>query len=71
MSNSCKGICIRYKSKIPANKVRYDNGQKFCSICKIYFDQDDLRCKCCKTKLRTKARSSRCKRELPRVRIDE
>ena len=71
MSNICKGICIRKKAGGSSNRLRDALGQKFCSICKIYFDQDDLRCKCCKTKLRTKARSSRCKRELPRVRIDE
>ncbi len=36
MSTMCKGICHRYKAKASATKKRYDSGQKFCSICKIF-----------------------------------
>ncbi len=50
MSNICKGICIRKKAGGSSNRLRYALGQKFCSICRVYFDTDRLRCECCGTK---------------------
>ena len=58
MSTTCKGVCYRYKAKTSPTKKRYDSGQKFCSICKIFFEQKSNRCVCCMTKLRTRARTS-------------
>lgn len=62
MSNICKGICSRKKANGSSNKLRYALGQKFCSICRVYFDTDKLRCECCGTKLRTKPRTPKSKK---------
>jgi uncharacterized paraquat-inducible protein A len=39
-------------------KPRYNNGYKYCTICTAWYGTDwqGLRCPCCNTKLRTKAR---------------
>ena len=58
MANSCKGVCEKHKAEQPKNKMRYVNGQKFCAVCRQYFDQQGSRCPCCSTKLRTKPRTT-------------
>ncbi len=62
MTNSCKGICQNFKATLPPNKIRYHNGQKYCSVCGFFFTQEGIRCVCCKTKLRTRPRTRRCKK---------
>jgi len=64
MTTCCKGVCERFKAKTPANKARYAAGQKFCSVCKVFFLLLANRCPCCKTKLRTKTRTSPNKRAI-------
>ena len=59
MTNSCKGVCRRSRVVTPITRPRYECGQKFCSICEVFFETESLRCPCCKTKLRTRPRSRR------------
>ena len=58
----CKGICVNYKAKKPANgKSRYAEDQARCQICSIYITSqginDNRLCKCCNYKVRTKPRN--------------
>lgn len=58
MSNTCKGICKKYKANKPFGRSRYDVGQKKCQICGIFVKWDGLYCPCCCCKLRTKPRNT-------------
>ena len=50
MSSECKGLCdINRESQL---KLGYKNGQKYCKKCEKYFLTDEIKCKCCKNKLR-------------------
>ena len=57
MAQMCKGLCERLKIITKKNNSRYLDGQKRCSLCESFFDVEDSRCPCCKTRLRTKARN--------------
>ncbi|NJN45113.1 MAG: formate dehydrogenase accessory protein FdhE [Anaerolineae bacterium] len=57
MAQTCVGLCDRLKSISMRNGLRYLTGQKRCSLCAHYFHTEDTRCPCCKTRLRSKARS--------------
>ena len=65
MVQMCKGICERIKSTSFTNNLRYKIGQKWCSLCALFFFTEENTCPCCKTRLRTKARSK--KDEMPRM----
>jgi len=58
---TCKGICKRYKAKMPVNLTRYADGQKRCSTCVIFIRWDGLRCPCCGMFLRLKPRVGKFK----------
>ena len=60
-SMTCKGICHRHRAQERSGD-RYANGQKRCQVCQIYMKCDELRCPCCKSKLRTKSRNSAFKK---------
>ncbi len=53
----CRGICDQFRVKIASRQPRYSVGYKRCTFCAAYFSTPDSRCPCCKTKLRTRARS--------------
>ncbi|NND87250.1 MAG: hypothetical protein HKM23_08035 [Nitrosopumilus sp.] len=57
MAATCRGVCYRYKSIGTAMQLKYEKGQKRCSFCGIFIDCEDVRCPCCHTVLRTKARN--------------
>jgi len=57
MAQTCNGICDRLKTTPMRNHLRYSTGQKRCSLCEQYFYIKDVRCPCCKTRLRSKART--------------
>ena len=61
MAQICKGLCTKLKSSNYSDTVRfrYRLGQKYCSNCALFFFTEDITCVCCKTKLRSKARSKR------------
>lgn len=54
MSCSCNGICFREKSE-PVKG--FAKGQKYCSVCTVYFTTEKIFCPCCNRKYRTKKRS--------------
>ena len=44
--------------------VKYKNGLKYCSVCRVWFDKTTpFRCPCCNIKLRCKPRSSPSKKK--------
>ena len=72
----CKGICKQYREERPKDGNRYANGQVRCQVCEIYMTKEgckdsqgnqateqteDLRCKCCNYKVRSKPRNRVCK----------
>ena len=61
MAQTCKGVCIRLKSNSFAGNLRYKIGQKWCSLCALFFHTEEIMCPCCKTRLRSKARSRKDK----------
>ena len=65
MAQTCNGLCERLKPKGISNNLRYLSGQKWCSLCALFFNTEEYVCKCCKTRLRSKPRSKRY--ELPRM----
>jgi predicted amidophosphoribosyltransferase len=53
---SCNGICERYKAKRnPIIPSRYKEGQKRCSVCKVFIKWNENYCPCCNYKLRTRS----------------
>lgn len=52
----CKGICHRYIVRLDPSKGRYQSGQKRCQVCSLYLIWSGIRCPCCGTRLRNKAR---------------
>lgn len=61
MVQICIGLCERLKTAPMRNNLRYQAGQKRCSLCAHYFNTEDSRCPCCKTRLRSKPRSRKSK----------
>ena len=57
MATSCKGICEMFKGDDTSMRLKYQEGQKCCSYCEIFLKVIGLRCPCCKTILRIKARN--------------
>jgi len=65
MVQVCNGVCQRLKSDTFTNNLRYGIGQKWCSLCTLFFFTKEYTCPCCKTRLRSKPRSK--KYELSRM----
>ncbi len=59
MTQTCKGVCERLKPKSLTNNLRYKFGQKWCSLCALFFFSKEIMCPCCKTRLRSKPRSKK------------
>lgn len=59
MGQTCNGICHSLKADSFTNKLRYKIGQKWCSLCALFFITEENSCPCCKTRLRTKPRSKK------------
>ncbi len=59
MAQKCTGLCDRLKPKGMSNKLRYQAGQKWCSLCALFFQTEKYVCQCCKTRLRSNPRSKR------------
>jgi len=50
---------MNYKHTSIHNGMKYSSGIKRCTECQIFMDIQDIRCPCCRTKLRTKARNKK------------
>jgi len=59
MGSICKGICDDFKGEKIVNGLKYEYGQKRCSLCGIFMTIQGIRCPCCSTILRTKSRNKR------------
>ncbi|PJC49880.1 MAG: hypothetical protein CO032_07705 [Nitrosopumilales archaeon CG_4_9_14_0_2_um_filter_34_16] len=61
MAQTCKGICIRFKSTHNTNfeRFRYSSGQKYCSYCALFFHTEEVTCPCCRLRLRSKPKSKK------------
>ena len=59
MAQTCKGLCIRFKRMSFPSNLRYKMGQRWCSLCALFFFTSEIMCPCCKTRLRSKARSKK------------
>ena len=57
MAQTCNGLCVRFKKKSFTGNIRYKIGQKWCSLCALFFHTEERMCPCCKTRLRSKSRS--------------
>lgn len=58
---TCRGICIRYKSKKVYNTCRYEDNEKRCQICEIFIRWNGISCPCCSYKLRNNSRNPKSK----------
>ena len=64
MTQTCTGLCSRFKpNKLPGN-TRYKIGQKWCSLCGLFFFSEEFTCPCCKTKLRSKPKNRKYRNKL-------
>ena len=54
---ACRGICTRYAIKTKWGQKKYELGLRFCSYCRVWFDDDcKICCICCKKRVRHKRR---------------
>jgi len=51
MAQMCRGLCERLRPTSPTNNLRYKVGQKWCSLCALFFFTEENSCSCCKTRL--------------------
>ncbi len=59
---SCKGLCkTKFNSLIGRSFLRYQNNQKRCSVCDVYFTMIDSKCPCCNAILHVRPRHSKAK----------
>ncbi|HUT05306.1 MAG TPA: hypothetical protein VMW74_01270 [Nitrosopumilaceae archaeon] len=65
MAQTCTGFCERLKPQGMSNSLRYNAGQKWCSLCALFFHTEEYVCQRYKTRLRSKSRSKR--NELSRI----
>lgn len=63
MTMCCKGVCAKYIIKIVVKALRYSNGLKRCQVCEVYIKWEGVYCPCCGGRLRTKARSNKCRQK--------
>ncbi|MDH3360864.1 MAG: hypothetical protein OEW86_03875 [Nitrosopumilus sp.] len=59
MGQVCTGLCSRFKPTGFRNNLRYKIGQKWCSLCALFFMTQQNTCPCCKTRLRSSPRSKK------------
>ena len=59
---SCKGLCQTSLKHIVGDVLlRYNSGQKRCSVCSVYIKWRGVKCPCCNTILHTRPRHSKDK----------
>lgn len=58
----CRGFCkTKFRSYLGDTVLRYENGQKRCGVCNVYFSLDNSKCPCCKSVLHIRPRHSKAK----------
>jgi predicted amidophosphoribosyltransferase len=68
---TCNNLCgvLKAKGKKPTF-LKYKNGLKYCSICRVWFEFFRRRCPCCNMKLRTRPRSWSSKKKYREMKIE-
>lgn len=56
---SLPGLCNKFKSTSFTNNLRYKIGQKWCSLCSLFFLTQEITCPCCKTRLRSSPKNKK------------
>ncbi|QLH11032.1 hypothetical protein DSQ20_05775 [Nitrosarchaeum sp. AC2] len=56
MAPRCKGQCVDLKTKRFDRGLKYQNGIKWCTVCSHFIQTEFIRCICCNTKLRVRAK---------------
>jgi len=60
----CKGLCkTKFHSLIGNSLLRYQNNQKRCGVCDVYFTMVGSNCPCCNTILHVRSRHSKAKQK--------
>lgn len=59
LGRSCRGFCVQYESHETLKGKKYYTGRKRCSHCELFLATTETRCPCCKSVLRTKARTGK------------
>ena len=60
----CKGNCkTKFCLSIGDTLLRYNNGQKRCNICDVYFKWNGAKCPCCNAILHVRPRHSKAKKK--------
>lgn len=67
---TCNDLCRVLKVMGKSSFMKYGNGLKYCSICRVWFESYRFRCPCCNTKLRSKPRSHACKQKYRELKIE-
>lgn len=58
----CRGNCkTKFRTVLGKTTLRYNNGQKRCGICNVYFIYDKTKCPCCKAVLHVRPSHSKDK----------
>ena len=59
---ACKGVCTtKFSSLLGETLLRYNNNQKRCGICDVYFNCKEIKCPCCNAILHVRPRHSKAK----------
>ncbi|MGD8431444.1 MAG: hypothetical protein PVG23_02600 [Nitrosopumilaceae archaeon] len=64
MAPVCKGLCIDFKVRRFEGGLRYQNGVKWCRACSRFVQTTLVRCTCCNSKLRVRAKNRIYQRKL-------
>ena len=58
----CKGVCkTKYSESLGKTPLRYQNNQKRCGVCDVYFNWNGSKCPCCNAILHVRPRHSKAK----------
>lgn len=61
---SCKGLCkTKFHSLVGQSLLRYQNDQKRCGVCDVYFVISGVKCPCCNAILHVRPRHSKAKQK--------
>ena len=60
MTQECRGRCDLLETS-PVNRLAYEKGYKWCTVCNIFVKTSEIFCPCCNTQLRKKSHQKKSK----------
>jgi len=66
---ACRNLCERFDSRFTVGKAHYENGNKYCRRCEVYFFHNGIFCPCCGMALRSSPTSRKDKERLRQLKI--